>query len=322
MAKRALDQLPLGSFQPTASNWCHSMGELVKVDFEWTIHIYELRGSGLGLRSTRFPAVKTYDESMTWHLILTDQGISLLHSPFPTYDVRVKTALVNARREKVFSNEIVTQNDVIANRISRETILDKSNDLLVNGALTIYCEIETYEIREFLSGQSARNVSQQLNGKEELVKDFEKLFENVELSDVTFNVCSQQFPAHKLILVTRSQVFAAMFQHPSKEKLSGVVDVPDIEPNVFKELLRYMYKGEVPLNRMDEVAIGLLAAADKYLLENLKKICEDHLINQMSPENCIKLLSLNENDPAYYLREKAVEYIYRTGKKQKMENAM
>ena len=185
--------------------------------------------------------------------------------------MRVKTALVNARREKVFSNEIVTQNDVIANRISRETILDKSNDLLVNGALTIYCEIETYEIRETLSGQSARNVSQQLNGKEELVKNFEKLFENVELSDITFNVCSQQFPAHKLILVTRSQVFAAMFQHPSKEKLSGVVDVPDIEPNVFKELLRYMYTGEVPLNRMDEVAIGLLATADKYLLENLKK---------------------------------------------------
>ena len=97
---------------------------------------------------------------MNWHFVLTDQGISFLHSPFPTYDVRVKTALVNAiRREKVFSNEIVTQNDVIANKISRETILDKFNDLLVNGALTIYCEIEAYEIRKTLKGQSARKAN-------------------------------------------------------------------------------------------------------------------------------------------------------------------
>ena len=28
MAERALDQLPVGSFQPV-SNWCHSLGELV-----------------------------------------------------------------------------------------------------------------------------------------------------------------------------------------------------------------------------------------------------------------------------------------------------
>ena len=35
----------------------------------------------------------------------------------------------------------------------------------------------------------------------------------------------------------------------------------------------------VPLQRMDKLAIGLLAAADKYLLEKLKKACRDHLVN-------------------------------------------
>ncbi len=66
---------------------------------------------------------------------------------------------------------------------------------------------------------------------------------------------------------------------------------------------------------MDEVAAGLLAAADKYLLTNLRQACGDHIINSISPENCVKLLSLTENDPAYYLREKAVDFIRKFPKK-------
>ena len=61
---------------------------------------------------------------------------------------------------------------------------------------------------------------------------------------------------------------------------------------------------------MDEVAVELLAAADKYLLELLKQACGNNLLYRMSSKNFIKLLLLeDENNPAYYLKEKAVEYI-------------
>ena len=86
-------------------------------------------------------------------------------------------------------------------------------------------------------------------------------------------------------MAARSPVFAVMFKHPSKEKLAGIVNVPDIEPDVFKVLLRYIYIGQVPLQRMDKLAIGLLAAADKYLLEKLKKACRDHLVKNIC-KNC------------------------------------
>ena len=235
MTKR-VDQFPHGAFQPIASNWCHSVGiELVdvKVDFEWTIHDYELRGPGNILLSTKFPSVTNNFES-TWHLELEDKldncNISLRGYTIPTHDMRVKIAFVNARREKVFSNEIFTrQRFILINRAPRETLLDKSNDLIVNGALTIYCEIETYENnRQSLSGQIAHGISQPSNDKEELVKNFEKLFESMEHSDVTFNVRGKQFQAHKNILTARSPVFAAMFQHQSAENMTGIVDVPDI----------------------------------------------------------------------------------------------
>ena len=67
----------------------------------------------------------------------------------------------------------------------------------------------------------------------------------------------------------------------------------------------------MPLKRMDEVVAGLLAAADKYLLEKLKKACGDHLVSKISLSNRVQLLSLGKNDPAYYLRKEAVDYICR-----------
>ena len=311
----ANDQLPPGAFQPLASNWCHSIVETFKVDFEWTIHQYELTDPGSWLQSTAFPADWKHGESVrSWFLGLDDNGVYLYQKikppPTPEMRIRVKTAFVNAKREKVLLSEVTTKESSVAvNSTPRETRLAKSKELIVNGALTIYCEIEAYENRKSLTGQTAYGIKQPWNEKKELLEDFVKLFENMEHSDVTFNVRGQEFPSHKNILATRSPVFSAMFQHPSKEKMTGVVYVPDIEPNVFNELLRFIYTGDVPLNKMDEVAVGLLAATDKYLLEKLKKACGDHLVNKMSPKICVKLLSLEENNPAFYLMEKAVDYI-------------
>ena len=305
-------QLPPGAFQPIASNWCHSVGEPVKVDFEWTIHDYELRGTN-GLPSAYFPAVKAQNQPTgRWRLYLHDGGLHLYTNPVPTHEMRVKTAFVNAKREKVFLSEITSiEKSITVNSTPRAARLDKSNGLLVNGALTIYCEIETFENPKDVSGHTAVGIKQPSNGKEKLLEDFANLFENTEHGDVTFKVRGQEFQAHKNILATRSPVFSAMFQHPSKEKMTGIVDVADIEPDVFNELLRYIYTGEVPINVMDEVAVGLLAAADKYLLKELKKACGDHLIKNMSPKNCLQLFSLEENDPAFYLMENAVDYIRR-----------
>ena len=310
-AKRA-DPLPLGSLQPITSNWCHSVGvERVNVDFEWTIHDYELRGAGKSLESTRFKSVN--DKSMSWNLVLNDEGIKLEGWPISTYDVRVKTAFVNAKREKVFSNEITSSVDLFfidVNETPRETRLDKRNELIVNGALIIYCEIETLVDRGSLSGQAAYNIKEPFNHEKKVLQDFEDLYGDEKHNDVAFNVRGKQFKAHKTILIARCQVFAAMFDHPSKEKMTGIVDVTDIEPDVFEELLHYIYTGKVPSKQMEEVAVELLAAADKYQLEKLKKACGNYLSYGMSPENCIKLLLLvDKNNPSYYLKKKAVEYI-------------
>ena len=295
-------QLPTGVSPPNW--WCHTVCELLKTQFVWKIQQFELlQAPGSRLKSAKFSV--TYNNGivfMTWSLVLSDEEI-LLRQHFPAGKVasrstRVKTAFVNAKGVKELSQEVYVYPNTALPKVvnalcTRHSLVQKN--LIVDGNLTIFCQVETCMNKRNLAGQTQIvGASQLFSNKEELLEDFVKLFENMELSDVTFNVCDQQFPAHKNILAARSPVFSAMFQHPSKEKMTGVVDVPDIEPDVFKELLRYIYTGEVPWNRMDEVAAGLLAAADKYLLEKLKNACEKHLTDRISPANCIKLLSLDE----------------------------
>jgi speckle-type POZ protein len=112
----------------------------------------------------------------------------------------------------------------------------------------------------------------------------------MKFSDVIFNIGTRQFPAHKSILASRSEVFEAMFTHSTKEKLTNRIDIEDIEPEVFQELLHFIYTGRLSTTTMDTLAVGLLIAADKYLLIVLKNECENYLLRKMSPENCVELI--------------------------------
>ena len=137
-----------------------------------------------------------------------------------------------------------------------------------------------------------------------LMIQLEKLFEDMKFSDVVFNIGTRQFPAHKSILAARSEVFEAMFTHSTKEKLTNQIDIEDIEPGIFKELLRFIYTGRLNSTTMETMAAGLLIAADKYLLTELKNECENYLVRQMSPVNCVELiLHGNLLNPAEHLKK-------------------
>jgi speckle-type POZ protein len=108
------------------------------------------------------------------------------------------------------------------------------------------------------------------NDQDLILIQLEELFEKMPLSVVTFNVRGRQFSAHKNILAIRSPVFSAMFQHPTKEMQTSELEVEEVNPDVFQEVLRYLYTGLTRSTTMDVMAPGLFAAADKYLLEMLK----------------------------------------------------
>ena len=62
------------------------------------------------------------------------------------------------------------------------------------------------------------------------------------------------------LIPARSPVFNAMFEHDLEERKQGRVEIKDIDHEVLREMLRFIYTGKAP--NLDKMADDLLAAAD------------------------------------------------------------
>jgi speckle-type POZ protein len=98
-----------------------------------------------------------------------------------------------------------------------------------------------------------------------------------------------------------------MFDHPTKENLTHQIEVEDVEPDVFNEILCFIYTGKVSESKMEKMSFEIIRVADEYMLEQLKIKCEPHIIH--TAKNCLELLlNTHEHHPAFYLRKYAVDY--------------
>lgn len=59
----------------------------------------------------------------------------------------------------------------------------------------------------------------------------------------------------------RSPVFQAMFEHEMEERKHNRVDILDVDHEVLREMLRFIYTGKA--SNLEKMADDLLAAADK-----------------------------------------------------------
>ena len=110
----------------------------------------------------------------------------------------------------------------------------------------IFFHINQFVIAAMDRGDNSNPLSQDWQSKRTQVKArITHLFNNNLLSDVYFLVgkgeksSKQRIPAHKLVLSTGSSVFYAMF-NGSLAMNTEVIEVPDIEPEIFLALLRYV----------------------------------------------------------------------------------
>ncbi|KAL3853691.1 hypothetical protein ACJMK2_017214 [Sinanodonta woodiana] len=117
-----------------------------------------------------------------------------------------------------------------------------------------------------------------------LVEACRHMNEQQIMCDVTFLVgeSSEPMSAHKFILICRSSVFYSMFCGPLAERNTEIC-IPDIQPDAFRLLLRYMYTDETELTA-DNV-LPLLYAAKKYNLKGLVRNSLAFLQEGRSVEN-------------------------------------
>jgi len=107
-------------------------------------------------------------------------------------------------------------------------------------------------------------------GERYVLTHLSKLLDTQSMADVTFVVKNEKIGAHSSIVVSGSPVICAMLEKGNfKEGATKEVKIDDIDPLVFKEMLRYLYTGKSPKLEEDDVTEPLFLAADKYQIEAL-----------------------------------------------------
>jgi hypothetical protein len=171
-----------------------------------------------------------------------------------------------------------------------------------------YCGKENPLIFHILIDLTPDSVISSKNGSQHVLDHLLNLWNTKTLSDVTFNCKENNIKAHTLILASGSPVLAAMFQHNFKENQEKVVKIKDINPDVFEELLYYIYTGKFNSGRNVDVA-ELFVAADKYAVETLKEECSLILSRNLTVENAAQYLVLAHLHSSSKLHEASLVFI-------------
>lgn len=146
--------------------------------------------------------------------------------------------------------------------LSKAFLLKNKESFLPNDQLTLQCKLAIYETVNLSEKQTHWKMP-----KSTLVDDLSGLLQSGQSADVVLRCEEEEFKAHKLILATRSPVFAAMFDNDMKEKEKSCVEIVDMDKDVLREVLQYIYTDES--SNLDNMTGGLLAAADKVSLTYL-----------------------------------------------------
>jgi len=123
---------------------------------------------------------------------------------------------------------------------------------------------------------------------------------------VTFLVGDTKLYAHKDILTTRSRYFRSLFDSGMKESQTNEIPIAEVEPNLFQELLDFVYSG-LPPKDLPAIAQSLLPLADRFGLLVLKKMCVTALVSTISLKNVIATLLLADTHSCPDLTKKCLD---------------
>ncbi|KAK9999867.1 hypothetical protein SO802_019470 [Lithocarpus litseifolius] len=199
-------------------------------------------------------------------------------------------------------------------RFFRRNLLE-SSDYLKDDCLKINCTVGVV-----VSATDCPRLHSIRVPESDIGAHFGVLLENMEASDITFDVAGQKFRAHKLVLAARSPLFRSEFFDGLEEDKQEIA-VTNLEPKVFKAMLHFIYRDSLteevesvssstsctsPVS--DTLTAKLLAAADRYGLERLRMMCESHLCKDISVNSVAEILALADRYHATELKDVCLRF--------------
>lgn len=170
--------------------------------------------------------------------------------------------------------------------------------------ITAYGDLETTPT----SGEFSKSLLKSFN----LRSSLESILYDEKSSDVKLIVGANEevIHAHKLILMIRSEVFQAMFSSSMCESIKNEVRIPDFEPHIIKEMLKFIYTDVTPEKSfLVENCTQLLCASLKYQIDGLTLACELFFSNNIQVETALSMLKFSDMIGAFMLKQKILYFI-------------
>ncbi|CAL8072258.1 unnamed protein product [Orchesella dallaii] len=174
------------------------------------------------------------------------------------------------------------------------------------------------------SGQNFhKDNTQRLHGTPPYLRYTNSMLHDDRFADVILVVGQDEVPAHRIVLATSSPAFSEILENTTVFYTSNqtstsancqlvhlpriLIEPQDIGLDCIHELLRYIYTGMVDNSKMnDGLANRLIIAADKYGLPELKRLCENIILQGLKAENAIELYLLGNRVSSARIIRKAL----------------
>eukprot|EP00984_Skeletonema_dohrnii_P007006 scaffold2495_cov116-Skeletonema_dohrnii-CCMP3373.AAC.1 len=163
----------------------------------------------------------------------------------------------------------------VTNFAKRSHVLDPSKNMLDdNGTMAIIISIKEETTEALPTAFVPKNPFNNM---------IQEKFLDEETADVCFEVSSSEieedrskrsrsstsFYAHSQILNICAPMLASLFES-NEDRSVKAASITDVSPDIFRHMLFYVYGGSVPEEDLKAHATGIIDAAEKYTIVNLK----------------------------------------------------
>jgi hypothetical protein len=141
----------------------------------------------------------------------------------------------------------------------------------------------------------SKKVIQTVKDKMKLTEIRLDMINDSKLADITFNVGKKKVEtiyAHKAVLIMHSKVFARMFFNYFSLPMNIIIE--DMEPDVFLEMLKFVYAGADAVNLTTKNMIDILYGAQKYILPELQSLCETFILENTNDSNILEIFDSSQ----------------------------
>ncbi|NWW17775.1 KLHL1 protein, partial [Falcunculus frontatus] len=160
-----------------------------------------------------------------------------------------------------------------------------------------HCDMDSCSSEEFY---------QAVHHAEQTFRKMESYLKQQQLCDVILIAGDRKIPAHRLVLSSVSDYFAAMFTSDVCEAKQEEIKMEGIDPNALWDLVQFAYTGCLELK--EDTIENLLAAACLLQLPQVVEVCCHFLMKLLHPSNCLGIRAFADAQGCTELMKVAHDY--------------